>query len=545
MKMNRIAENAKLLVMLMMGILLVACERLDIDDAYSRHDYTLAIEASTDEVLLDETTSGDVALTLNWSAAADLGFAYSTSYYLEMEPSSGSDKGAIIEYVAQDETSKSFTHEELQELLVDYWERPTGATSTLNVRITSNTEGPRVIIPEVATLQIKIKTFGPKPFLADQLFMRGTAVGEEDIEMTSASGNSNLFMYTGNLSAGTIFFPIIYGLDVMENAVAPLEDGGQVTTSPADIQVVELTEAGAWQITEENEYRVTINLSTKQLSIVPAGDVLDLDALFMSGTAVDGEVEINRALEDENVYAFRGELNAGTLYLPIEFEGERMLSIVPESGGVQAISDGVTIGFGQAETGSAQAVNHWEIASAGVYRIVVNIQNKDITIYSPETDLKPKVVSWNNTVIGQNPYTAPITELWMYGGFNSWSGDGNGFSGFHDDFKMTQSMANPNIFVYNGAALPRTTISDERTGESQTGSLRFSVSNIHNNVYAFGSTAPAQRNVSNGYFTVDSNTPQTLVEGQGDNRYAFFNIPSGTNFVVVDVENLTVVFDTK
>src|SRR5690606_37697035 len=128
MKMNRITENAKLLVMLMVGIGLVACERLDIDDAYSRHDYTLAIEASTDEVLLDETTSGDVALTLNWSAAADLGFAYSTSYYLEMEPSSGSDKGAIIEYVAQDETSKSFTHEELQELLVDYWERPTGAT---------------------------------------------------------------------------------------------------------------------------------------------------------------------------------------------------------------------------------------------------------------------------------------------------------------------------------------------------------------------------------------------------------------------------------
>ncbi len=546
MKNNKLNNLIKLsFCMFVLTLIVTSCDDLEIDDAYSRHNYTLEMEASSIEVVLDEERPDDVAFTISWEAAADLGFEYNTSYLFEIEYVGGSAKAAIIEYVAQDERSKSYTHEELQNMLVDYWERPTGATSSLQIRITTNTEGPRVIIPEVATVNVKVKTYGPAPFLANRLFMKGTAVAKDEIEMLPVSGNANMFVYTGDLTVGSIYFPIIYGEDVKVNAVGPRQDKEEVSDLPMDIQVSEITKSGAWQIIEAGQYRVTVNLSTKQISIVPASDVLDLEGLFIAGTAIGAELQMERTLEDDNCYAFRGHLNAGTLYLPILFNGQRLLSIVPSSAGIQAIEDGITTSFGQAETGAAGTASHWEIQTPGTYRIIVHAETKDITIYSPDTDLQPKVVSWNNTVLPQNPYTAPITELWMYGGFNGWTGDGNGFSGFHNDFKMVQSIANPNIFVYKGATLPRTTISDEFTKQSYTGSLRFAVSNIHNNVYAFGSSAPAQRNVSNGYLIVNSNAPQTLVEGQGDNRYAFFCIPSGTNFVVVDVKNLTVTFDTK
>ena len=35
------------------------------------------------------------------------------------------------------------------------------------------------------------------------------------------------------------------------------------------------------------------------------------------------------------------------------------------------------------------------------------------------------------------------------------------------------------------------------------------------------------------------------VTGQGNNRYAYFLIPEGCNYVVVDLENNTVLFDIK
>src|SRR5690606_26143035 len=117
---------------------------------------------------------------------------------------------------------------ELQNMLVDYWERPTGSTSSLQIRITANTDGPRVVIPEMATVNVKVKTYGPKPFLAERLFINGTAVNSEEIEM-SASG-PNVFVYTGDLSRGTLYFPIIYGYDVKENAVGPVEDSEEISS---------------------------------------------------------------------------------------------------------------------------------------------------------------------------------------------------------------------------------------------------------------------------------------------------------------------------
>lgn len=71
------------------------------------------------------------------------------------------------------------------------------------------------------------------------------------------------------------------------------------------------------------------------------------------------------------------------------------------------------------------------------------------------------------------------------------------------------------------------------------------MSNIENNVYAFGSTADAKRNVKRGYLPVNIGETLTLVAGQSDNRYAYFCVPEGCNFVVVDIEKLTATFDKK
>ncbi|MDU1890108.1 MAG: SusE domain-containing protein [Dysgonomonas sp.] len=533
----------KLIHILLISCLFVACND-DIDNEKSRNQYNLELTASADNIILNENNPYETALNLEWTPSTDMGDDYKITYTYEISVV-GSKLNPVKEYEDAGVFNRSYTHKELQDMLIDYWEQLTSTTASMQFTITASYEGPRVVIPEISIVTVKVKTYGPKQFLADKIFMTGTAIGGNEIEVPKKDGSAQLFVWTGDLSAGTIKFPVIYGNEDRENAICPVTAGQEITDDAMDAKVETVSEAGTWTIKDADKYRVTINLATKTVTIIPAGDVFEADKIYIAGSAVDEEIELTQTLEDESCYAFRGELKAGSLYLPILFENKKALSIVPNASGSQNINDGNTVNFAQTETESAASTNYWNIQSAGTYRIVVNTDTKMITIYSAATDLQPKEVSWNNTVEGINPYKSKVEQLWMYGGFNAYAGDGNGFTGFNNKYILTQSKANPYIFVYKGDALPRETITDEYDKQSYTGVIRFAVSNIHNNVYAYGSTADAERNKKNGYTPVTSSTPQKLVEGQAHNRYAYFLIPENTNYVMVDIQNLTVVFDHK
>ena len=82
-------------------------------------------------------------------------------------------------------------------------------------------------------------------------------------------------------------------------------------------------------------------------------------------------------------------------------------------------------------------------------------------------------------------------------------------------------------------------------GKTNAGWVNFSTLRYANNGWFVGSTADAVRNSYNGYTTVTAGKIEGAVTGQGNNRYAYFLIPEGCNYVVVDLENNTVLFDIK
>ena len=261
---------------------------------------------------------------------------------------------------------------------------------------------------------------------------------------------------------------------------------------------------------------------------------LTISEFVLSGSALpaDADARLTQTLENENVYAWRAELQAGELY-------------ISAPGGYITASD-ETFGTTSSYTESADA-SAWTIAEPGTYRIVINTAENKVTVYDPATDLKNKSVSYNNTVDNVNPYTQEVTVLWMWGGFNSYSTESGMKTGFDSDYTLTQSMADPCLFVYHGEVLPRLSAVDaNNNNERKTGFIKFLVSNIENNVYAYGSTADAKRNDHSGYLeNIVLGETQTLVEGQGNNRYAYFIIPENVNYVEVDIENLTVIFDNR
>ena len=210
----------------------------------------------------------------------------------------------------------------------------------------------------------------------------------------------------------------------------------------------------------------------------------------------------------------------------------------------------------QVATSAAQAGKHWTIPADGTYRIVIDLTAKTITFRSAATDLKNTEVSFNKTYTNDgtpaaNPYKMEVTQLWMYGTFNNYGTDSGLFTGFQAKYTLKQSLANPNIFVYKGSVLPRNTANDDNNkgagapAKAQTATVNFKVNHWHNNVYCYSSTADALRDNYSGYVDAVLNKVETLSEGQLHNRYAFFRIPEGCNYVVVDIGKKTVVFDKK
>ena len=433
-------------------------------------------------------------------------------------------------------------------MLVNHFGALTSSYCDVRFTITVSFDGPTLIIPDEASVSVRVKTYGPKQFEADELYMSGSAF-ETPVQIAASASNPRLFVWTGTLKPGTVYFPVVYGDE--NNVIVPASGADtEIGETPMEAQVLGDDEThGGWKIAAEDEYRVTVNLDTKTVTIIPTSSIVEIDKIYLAGTAApEAEIEVAQTLENASVYAFRGELKAGTLYLPLLYDEKTEMSFVPAEG--DDIHDGKASSYKQVQTSSvATNGSYWTIPADGTYRIVVDLDAKTITFRSAATDLKNTVVSFNKTYTEDgtdkaDPYEMEVTQLWMYGTFNGFAKDSGYFTGLQDAYSLKQSLANPNVFVYKGAVLPRKTEKDD-IGESHTGSVNFKVAPWHNNVYCYGSTAEAKRGEKTGYIEAVLGQSQGLVAGQGDNRYAYFIIPENCNYVEIDIENLTVVFDNR
>lgn len=525
---------------------MAACGDDDIDNSASRNLSVIQITPSAEYIKLDESKPEEVALTVEWSPAYGYGNEYITTYEYEMSLV-GSKADEVHEYEDDAVFRRSYTNKELQDILVNRFGQSTSTLGEMIFTVTASFEGPRLVVPDIATATVKVKTYGAKQFLADEMWMEGTAVGDGRIALERSGSDELVWSATAKLSAGTVNFPLV-NFDE-NNAIGPVEAGVIVTEADMPAAVSDEADANYWVIPEEDTYKITVNLRTQTVRIISATSLVALDKLYMAGSAVGSEnIEMTQCLENDNVYAWKGVLKAGTLYMPFEKEGSTDMAIVSKNG--QEITDGTSMIFNQMAT-SAAGGKAWNIPADGTYRVVVDLDSKSVTVYSSATDMQNTTVSYNNTVAGVNPFYQEVTELWMWGGFNSAAHDAGLKAGFQEKYKLTQSLANPNIFVYKGSVLPRESVVDgnNQSGDNKDkaiqGYVKFLVSNIENNVYAYGSTAAAKRNSYSGYVSPVLGEKQTVVGGQGDNRYAYFIIPENCNYVCVDIADMTVVFDKK
>lgn len=244
----------------------------------------------------------------------------------------------------------------------------------------------------------------------------------------------------------------------------------------------------------------TITINVQPIKTV----VFDADKVFLDGSAVPGmsRIEMNKTLENENRYACLVDLVAGELQIPVEFE-EAINYICPED------LEG-TLQDGEAESVKMRdSPISWNIETPGKYRIVIDMQKTTITIYSSAKDLKPAVVEWLLDGVMQ---TTSVDNLWEYGEPTGWSWRGGNW---------TQSLADPQVFIYSGPSM---------NGRTKFGVYPNNVSYVYT-----GNNTATDTSVTHG-------TIYDLYSGYSSNeRNAYFKLPSGTNFIILDIRNMTMV----
>lgn len=529
---------------------IVACT--DDDDKVNLLDNnrsSLVLTPSAYEVELIEDTPDEIALRLDWTEADPVGSEYLISYLYKMDLENNAFGAAtqIREYI-DDDFYKSYTHKELQNLLVNKWGQQPGDLVTLQMRVIGTLEGPKFVKPEVSTISVKVKMYSEKAFLADHLYMSGSAVGDEDIEIFPMESRPKRYLAICELKAGNIRFPIVLKDDNKVNAISPVAALQPIIEGEMEAKNKFVENAGYWAIPEDGTYRVVVDFETRTVSIGLADNYVEADKVYISGTCVINPVEMIRTVEDENQYAFHGELQAGTIYLPILFNGEQTTAISPNESG--DFADGEEMAITTHLTSTAALGLHWNITTAGVYRVVVNTQTKKIRIYSPATDPKPLHLHWdfNGSKEGD------IETIYIWGPYNGWKADPDkgalGWdNGYSREFSMKASVANPYLFIYKGAALPRQSKTDNYVdGLAHSGAMNFKIDPHSGGAYSYGSDGKAKRGVKNDVIDVTSSQlgqKFKVVEGQGDNRYNFFAIPEGVNYIELDTKNLTVIFGKR
>lgn len=242
------------------------------------------------------------------------------------------------------------------------------------------------------------------------------------------------------------------------------------------------------------------------------------EKVTLSGSSMDNAIiEVTKTLENENIYATLVNLKAGELVIPLVTTGGKQYYLNPKDG------EG-TLLDGEAEAVEQQAKRvAWNITTPGEYRIVLDLENSKVTIYSPAKALKPAVVTW---LKGTAQVNTAVTDLFMYGGGTGWAWK----QGF---FKV--SLADPQILIYEGTNI---------TSGDGVKFVVYGESDYRNGAYAFTNpltTANLRQNV-----TLALDKVSELHGGYDvETRNSYYKVPAGTNFIVLDLRKMTILAKKK
>ena len=237
---------------------------------------TMTLEASAHEVVLDAEEVDKVALTLTWTPAREMPDDYLVTYVTFLDVEGNDFSNAVRQVVDDGVFTKEYTTQELQNLLVEKWNKNYSRAVNMQFKVIAKWEGgEKYVMPEVRTVDFSVRPFRPLTFDADRIFLSGDAMtGTTRKPMGKTPESDYIYADEVYLRAGEMTIPIEY--QGMTSYICPADgsvevpDNDQVDSKPAGTQynaVVKELKADAtlpaWKIPVEGYWRVIIDIENK------------------------------------------------------------------------------------------------------------------------------------------------------------------------------------------------------------------------------------------------------------------------------------------
>lgn len=265
---------------------------------------------------------------------------------------------------------------------------------------------------------------------------------------------------------------------------------------------------------------------TVEVTVTPIKvDVFDADKVSLSGTAINSTTEIEKTVENANLYAWYGALSIGELQIPVELDGQTYYIVPSEGNG--AFKDGELVDVKMQDDPVS-----WSIPAAGNYRLLIDMEKKQVRIYSPTTDLKPLSVTFHPNGTETLPtITMEVTDLYMYGD-QSWSGK---------KMNCVQSLADPQILIYSGNMTFKDRTSFRVSQNFEINGTSYNISNT----YCFTCPLNSENKKQDVTLTLDKECP--LHGGSdGESRGSYYRMPSGDTYsIIINLRNMTILARKK
>lgn len=237
---------------------------------------TMTLEASAQEVVLDAEEVDKVALTLTWTPAREMPDDYLVTYVTFLDVEGNDFSNAVRQVVDDGVFTKEYTTQELQNLLVEKWNKNYSRAVNMQFKVIAKWEGgEKYVMPEVRTVDFSVRPFRPLTFDADRIFLSGDAMtGTTRKPMGKTPESDYIYAEEVYLRAGEMTIPIEY--QGMTSYICPADgsvevpDNDQIDSKPAGTQynaVVKELKADAtlpaWNIPVEGYWRVIIDIENK------------------------------------------------------------------------------------------------------------------------------------------------------------------------------------------------------------------------------------------------------------------------------------------
>lgn len=237
---------------------------------------TMTLEASAQDVVLDAEEVNKVALTFTWTPAREMPDDYLVTYVTFLDVEGNDFSNAVRQVVDDGVFTKEYTTQELQNLLVERWNKNYSRAVNMQFKVIAKWEGgEKYVMPEVRTIDFSVRPFRPLTFDADRIFLSGDAMtGTTRKPMGKTPESDYIYAEEVYLRAGEMTIPIEY--QGMTSYICPADgsvevpDNDQVDSKPAGTQynaVVKELKADAtlpaWKIPVEGYWRVIIDIENK------------------------------------------------------------------------------------------------------------------------------------------------------------------------------------------------------------------------------------------------------------------------------------------